>query len=133
MKLGASGEFPSGKLNEADESELTLAISSDKTAGKVLVQFGKSIKWIGMDAVQARGLAALLINKANELDQRGEDLDWTAAFEHFRSIRSQYQQLAGTPGVNTHLALINVFQPLAKRYYAGERTQKLYQEMMAVE
>jgi hypothetical protein len=44
-----------------------------------------------------------------------------------------YGGLEGTPGCNTTLALRVVFDPLAKRYNNGERSQELYDEMMAVE
>lgn len=62
-----------------------------------------------------------------------ESWDWEKALTHFREIRNQYQQLAGEPGVNSYLALRHVFQPLAHRFYAGERSQELFDEMMSVE
>ena len=60
-------------------------------------------------------------------------LDWPAATAHFDAVRKQYQDLEGMPGVNTTLALRAVFDPLAKRYNAGERTTALFEEMMSVE
>jgi hypothetical protein len=68
----------------------------------------------------------------SDLLEPADDLDWNKALEHFREIRSQYQELAGEPGVNSTLALQHVFQPLAKRYYDGERSQELFDEMMSV-
>ncbi len=62
-----------------------------------------------------------------------KSLDWKKAKDHFDSVRKQYQDLEGTPGVNTTLALRTVFDPLAKRFNNGERTEKLYNEMMSVE
>ena len=61
------------------------------------------------------------------------DIDWTKAKAHFDDIRGQYQALEGMPGVNTTIALRMVFDPLAKRYNARERTQELYEEMLSVE
>jgi hypothetical protein len=60
-------------------------------------------------------------------------LDWAKAKTHFDTYRKIYQDLEGTPSTNTTVALRLVFDPLAMRYNDGERTQVLYDEMMAVE
>lgn len=60
-------------------------------------------------------------------------LDWEAARKYFDEVRSEYQRLAGTPGVNTELALSLTFRPLAQRFESGERTRELYDEMMGVQ
>lgn len=60
-------------------------------------------------------------------------LDWDEALRHFREVRKRYQDLIVTPGVNTTLALENVFHPLAVRFYRGERSPELFKAMMAVE
>ena len=60
-------------------------------------------------------------------------LNWTAAKRHFDDVRKQYQDPEGTPGVNTMLALRLSFDPVAKRYSNGERTQELYDEMIGAE
>lgn len=62
-----------------------------------------------------------------------KELDWKLAKYHFDGIRQVYLDLEGTPGVNTTLALHFTFTPLAMRYNCGERTQELYDAMMAVE
>lgn len=49
--LGATGEFPSGKLSPSDEGEFRYRVGS--TAGKVLLDFGKPITWVGFDPEQA--------------------------------------------------------------------------------
>lgn len=65
FKLGETGEFPRGKLNEHDEGGLQVAIfTQDKT---VQLHFGKSIKWVGLDADTARKLGQSLIDKANSI------------------------------------------------------------------
>lgn len=133
MNLGASGEYPQGKLNESDEGELIVAVAADKQTSRVLLQFGKSIRWIGMDAAQARAVAQMLIQKANELPVQTSGLDWSAALAHFRRVRRQYQELDNSPGVNTALALEYVFRPLSERYHRGERSPELFREMMTVE
>lgn len=59
--------------------------------------------------------------------------DWKKAKERFDTVRSQYQELEGVPGVNTTFALRAVFDPISKRYDSGERTKALYDEMISVE
>ena len=60
-------------------------------------------------------------------------MDWDAAKKHFDEMRKRYQDLEGMPGVNTTLALRVTFDPLAKRFNSGERTEELYNEMNSVE
>jgi hypothetical protein len=60
-------------------------------------------------------------------------LDWNQAFIYFDNVRKQYQELAGTPGVNTSFALEMVFRPIAERYERGERTVELFAEMISVD
>lgn len=69
--------------------------------------------------------------KYKEIEEN--DLNWEKAFKHFSIVRKSYQDLAGTPGVNTSFALEMVFRPLAERYESGERTKELYDAMMEVE
>jgi hypothetical protein len=64
-KLGATGQFPEGKITEEDEGEIRIAIGHQP--GKVIMDFGeKPIKWIGFNPVQTRQIAILLIEHANE-------------------------------------------------------------------
>jgi len=66
-KLGATGDFPEGKLNEQDKGGLKLAVGVKN--GKVIVHFGNEpVLWIGMNPEDARQLAAFLIYKANLAD-----------------------------------------------------------------
>ncbi len=68
--IGETGAFPYGKLAPDDEGELAVAIAADPRQGVVRFDFGKSIKWLALPAGHARQLAALLIDKASELEQR---------------------------------------------------------------
>ena len=61
------------------------------------------------------------------------DQKWQEAKKHFDGIRQIYMDLDGTPGVNVQFALRFTFDPIAKRYNAGERTPELYEEMMSVD
>lgn len=53
-----SCNFPEGKLTENDAGEIKIEIGSDQ--GKVVVNFGKPIAWLGLDPKQARALAESL-------------------------------------------------------------------------
>ncbi len=60
-------------------------------------------------------------------------LDWEKAKAYFDQALDEYKALIGHTGVNTSLAIMLVFDPLLKRYNSGERSQELYNEMLAVE
>jgi len=63
--FGATGKFPGGKLVEHDEGEILFGVAiKDNT---VIINFGKSIKWIGMNKEQAKELGELLIKKSEGL------------------------------------------------------------------
>jgi hypothetical protein len=70
FKLGATGRYPYGKADEHDEGELLMAIAADHGNSIVRLQFGKPIAWLGLPANEARQLAAMLMEKATELDRR---------------------------------------------------------------
>jgi hypothetical protein len=65
--------------------------------------------------------------------ENDENLNWEAAWQHFKDAREIYRSMAGTPGINTSFALECVFRPLAERYEKGERTKELYDELISVE
>jgi hypothetical protein len=64
-KLGGTGDFPRGKLNASDEGGLMVAIGArDRT---VIIDFGKSIVWIGLDKQQALQFAETIRKKAESI------------------------------------------------------------------
>ena len=64
MKMGATGRFPRGKINAGDEGELRMAVGvTNKT---VVVDFGKPVAWLGLDADTAEALGRLLMERAAE-------------------------------------------------------------------
>ena len=69
FKLGATGNFPRGQADPQDEGELKLALATDRANGIIRVVFGKPVAWLGLPSEEARQLAALLIEKADELDR----------------------------------------------------------------
>ncbi len=70
VKLGATGNFPYGKLDPNDEGEIAVAIAADPRHGVVRFEFGKLIRFLCLPAKHARELAAALVSKADELDRR---------------------------------------------------------------
>lgn len=70
FKLGATGRFPYGKVDSDDEGELQMALAADPVNGVIRIVFGKPIGWFALPTLEARGLAAMLIEKADELDRK---------------------------------------------------------------
>ena len=59
-------QYPRGKLTDSDEGALTLAIGvQDKT---VIIDFGKQVAWLGLDAATARQFAKNILRRADEID-----------------------------------------------------------------
>ena len=69
QKPGPTGEYPLGKLEAGDEGELKVAIAADPRNGVVRVEFGTTVGWLAMPPSGARSLAAMLIEKADELEK----------------------------------------------------------------
>lgn len=65
-KLGATGKFPEGKLNDNDEGEIKMAVGVENK--KVIINFGKQVAWVGFSSEQARELAESLSKKADDVD-----------------------------------------------------------------
>ena len=60
--IGATGQFPEGKLAEHDEGELAFAVGAK--GGKVVIEFGKEVASVGFTPQQAIQLAQSLLDKA---------------------------------------------------------------------
>lgn len=65
-KFGPTGRFPDGKITETDEGEIQLGITHTPE-GKVLMEFGKPIHWIGFTKEQAINIAGNLLKHANAI------------------------------------------------------------------
>ena len=63
-KLGATGEFPEGKLGEGDEGELQFAVGVHE--GNIVIDFGTPVAWVAMPPELARQVAELLLQHAKE-------------------------------------------------------------------
>jgi hypothetical protein len=73
---GALGDYPEGKLTPADEGAIQFAIGISN--GKVVLDFGTSVHWVGLSAQQAADLASLLLKRARECGRaNGETIGFT--------------------------------------------------------
>jgi hypothetical protein len=64
----ASDTHPRGKLTKDDEGALNIAVGSH--GATVVVDFGKSVHWIGLDPTTAKSLAASIIKHAEDVEAR---------------------------------------------------------------
>lgn len=63
-RLGATGNFPDGKVTPGDEGEIRFNVVADDKQHLVFVDFGKPVHLLGMTPEQAVDLAGLLIERA---------------------------------------------------------------------
>jgi hypothetical protein len=68
-EIGATGDWPQGKLNEDDEGGLAVEIST--VGANVRVDFGKPVAWLAMDPDGALALASGIIEHAMRIKLRG--------------------------------------------------------------
>ena len=64
INLGPTGKFPDGKLTEADEGEIEFSIFGKD--GKVVIEFGSPVHWVGMTPPQAAAVAEALLKHARK-------------------------------------------------------------------
>jgi hypothetical protein len=62
--LGATGEFPEGKLNPSDEGALKMAVGYDPLNGVVHIEFGTPVAWLGLPPDNAIEFALLVMRHA---------------------------------------------------------------------
>lgn len=62
---GALGDFPMGQLTKSDEGAIQFAVGHKD--GKVVLDFGTPVHWVGMSPQQAADLASSLLSKAREV------------------------------------------------------------------
>lgn len=65
---GALGEFPEGELSKTDEGSIQFAIGEKN--GKVVIDFGTPVHWLGMSPQQAAEFASLLLKRAREVGRK---------------------------------------------------------------
>lgn len=64
LKLGATGEFPDGKLTPDDEGQLRIAIGIQD--GVVVIHFGTPTTWIGLSAEEAIAFGETIARRSRE-------------------------------------------------------------------
>ena len=62
--LGATGEYPAGKISPDDEGALNIAIGQDDKQGVVVIEFGTSTRWVAMEPGMALEIADLIQKRA---------------------------------------------------------------------
>src|SRR5690242_6907726 len=71
--LGATGQFPRGKLTQDDEGEIAIGIGAAPD-GTVVIDFGNPTAWIGFTKEQAKEIAGTLLKHAGEAPIEGPRL-----------------------------------------------------------
>ena len=64
QNIGALHDHPEGRLTDKDDGALQYAVA--QTGGKVIVNFGTPVSWIGMNPEDAEAMANVLMAKARE-------------------------------------------------------------------
>lgn len=73
---GPLGGFPKGKLTPSDEGALQFAVTQKD--GRVVLEFGTPVAWIGMTPQDAADLASTLMRQAREAARKtGETVAFT--------------------------------------------------------
>lgn len=73
---GAIGSFPAGKLTKADEGSIQFAVGEKD--GKVVIDFGTPVAWVGMRPQEAADLANTLFRWARNVGRKnGETISVT--------------------------------------------------------
>lgn len=73
---GALGTFPAGKLVPHDEGAIQFAVKSE--GDKVVLDFGTSVRWVGMTPQDAADLASSLMKWARLVGRKnGETITMT--------------------------------------------------------
>jgi hypothetical protein len=73
---GAIGSHPGGQLTKADEGAIQFAVGEQD--GKVVIDFGTSVHWLGMTPQQAADFASAVLKRARLVGRKnGETITMT--------------------------------------------------------
>ena len=64
QNIGALHDHPERRLTDKDEGALQYAVA--QTGGKIIINFGTPVSWIGMNPEDAEAMANVLMAKARE-------------------------------------------------------------------
>lgn len=70
-KFGPLKSHSEGKIRSDDEGDIAIGIAADPRNRIIRIEFGTTISWLGLPANKARELAKLLVEKADEVDRKG--------------------------------------------------------------
>ena len=70
-KIGATGQFPKGKLDASDNGELAIGIATK--SGCVIINFKEPITWLGLPPLEAREFANLLLKNAAKIEKEEKE------------------------------------------------------------
>lgn len=65
---GAIGDYPEGQLTKQDEGSIQFAIGEKD--GKVVIDFGTPVHWVGMTPQQAADFASTVLKRAREVARK---------------------------------------------------------------
>lgn len=65
MKIGPTGKFPEGKINDTDEGQLVVGVK--ESDGEVYIAFGTPVAWLQLRAEDAKDFANTLIEVADKI------------------------------------------------------------------
>lgn len=72
---GALGDFPQGHLTKTDEGAIQFAIGEKD--GRVVIDFGTPVHWVGMTPQQAAEFASMLLKRARAVGRaNGETISF---------------------------------------------------------
>jgi hypothetical protein len=69
--VGATGHFPAGQISVDDEGGIQFAIKPEN--GKLIIDFGKPVSWVGMSPQEACDLAGSLVKMARAIARKNGD------------------------------------------------------------
>ena len=73
---GAIGAYPEGKLTPSDEGNIQFAVGEQD--GKIVIDFGTPVHWLGMTPQQAADFASTILNRARRAARaKGETVGFT--------------------------------------------------------
>ena len=67
LRLGPSGKFPPEKLSAKDEGQIKFSVGLSMDKKRVVINFGKKVRWVGMNRNQAIDVGKAIVRTAKEV------------------------------------------------------------------
>lgn len=68
--VGPTGKMPKKPVSATDAGGLRIAISVDKIANRIVIEFGTPVAWMGLDAEEAESFIRALIHYTAKIKGR---------------------------------------------------------------